>query len=192
MATITGTLKIRPARKDDLPAIMRLGYRAFKGRAMNEAVMPLHLRTNKDDPDAEALEFRLKRAQKNFDDPLVNNLVVVDDNELIVGWANWGAPPPPSPPQSAAEKAAAEEASEAKNVATAAELPSSVDRDAWWTIVRKTDELWAMLRDALTEEEYTRAWREYSFSNILCLNAFNTKSRPHAESAKKKRSFARS
>lgn len=148
-------LRVRPARRDEIPALCRIGREAFRGRPLTEAINPPHLVGEAG--DEAVVEFRAARQRRVFDDP-EKHFVVVEDAGAgageVAGYAIWHAYP--VGPVVAAPPPASETA-EAR-AARLAKLPPIVDVAALETLERETVLLDQTIRDALGEEGYENSW----------------------------------
>lgn len=145
---MSSTLHIREAREDDLPTMTRISIEAFRGRPMNEAKFPPHLRILPGDEDKVGPVTERRRARLGR--PNVHTLVVVDEADHVLGAAEWQSVPEPLVP------VLTPEAREARF----AELPSCVDRAAIEALERDGLLLDQTIRDALGEEGYDNSWCE--------------------------------
>lgn len=146
------TLRIREATEDDLPAMTRISIEAFRGRHMNEAMFPEHLRVRPG--DADRYDVILSRRRARLGRPNVHNLVVVNDTpegEVVVASAEWQSVPEPVVPELTPEARAARDAG----------FPASLDREAIAVLESESALLDQTIRDALGEEGYENSWCEY-------------------------------
>lgn len=143
-------LRIRKAQESDLPDMTRISIEAFRGRPMNEAQFPPHLRVLPGDGDKVGHITERRRAK--LDRPNVHVIVVVDDDDdgRVLGSAEWQSVPEPLVPYTTPEGREAE----------LAKLPSCIDRGAVVELVTESLLLDQTIRDALGEEEYENSWCE--------------------------------
>lgn len=135
MSSPPSQIRLREARKEEIPLLVSMLINAFRGRAMNEAFFPERLRVR--EGDADQLSFRSERMEKQYaardearqadpDEkrPQCHYLVAVEvleeegsgsspegGEETIVGYAEWvghrGAAPAPNSKESGDKAAAA-------------------------------------------------------------------------------------
>ncbi|KAH0495063.1 hypothetical protein TgHK011_008634 [Trichoderma gracile] len=88
------SLRLRPARDEDVPAMAALEVAAFLDSPMHKAMFPKRLRIKPGVQDQ--LEWNVARMRKGLADPNLHYLVVLTDapgrGEIIVGCAEWSAP----------------------------------------------------------------------------------------------------
>lgn len=146
-------LRIRKAREEDLPSMTRISIEAFRGRGMNEAKFPEHLRTETRDADRERLMTERRRAR--LDRPHVHVIVVVDDDEggeeRVLGSAEWQSVPEVIIPDLTPEQREARDAA----------LPPCVDVEAIAVLERECALLDQTIRDALGGGGYDSSWCEF-------------------------------
>lgn len=148
---MVSALKIREARIEELTAIVKLMVEAFRGRAMNEAFFPERLRTGSGDD--EEVAFRVENLAKRFDFENHHYIVVVDNDDNILGAAEWLSGDDPVVAMTEEERAA----NKAKGMAG---LPKGFDFAAAEQAGTEAAELDKSLRDALGEEAYKNSWSE--------------------------------
>ncbi|CAN8098115.1 unnamed protein product [Discula destructiva] len=150
------TLHIRDARKDEVHALINIGARAFKGRAMSEALFPKRLRAIDGQlmcSDAEKLqcqeesEFCVERLLRRIDDETEHFVVATDDHDAPIGYANWRSPLSNKPEEAKALESLLQE-----------EHPKTMDMEALAVISKGIAVLEAAIRDALGEDEFRRSW----------------------------------
>lgn len=94
LARIMHSLRLRPARDEDVPAMAALEVAAFLDSPMHKAMFPKRLRIKPGVQDQ--LEWNVARMRKGLADPSLHYLVVLTDvpgrGEIIVGCAEWAAP----------------------------------------------------------------------------------------------------
>ncbi|TFB02037.1 hypothetical protein CCMA1212_005675 [Trichoderma ghanense] len=94
LARIMHSLRLRPARDEDVPAMAALEVAAFLDSPMHKAMFPKRLRIKPGVQDQ--LEWNVARMRKGLADPGLHYLVVLTDapgrGEIIVGCAEWSAP----------------------------------------------------------------------------------------------------
>ncbi|KAL2289286.1 hypothetical protein FJTKL_02298 [Diaporthe vaccinii] len=143
---------IRYARKDELTAMVQLSITAFRhsGRQVNAALFPERLRINPGDTDE--IELSVRNMVRTFDYKNRHYVVAVDDQDTIMGWAEWTSREDP------VEELTPEER-EKKRAEGVSRLPASFDLQAAQQLGREAEELSKKLREALGEEGYQNSWR---------------------------------
>lgn len=147
---------IRYARKDELTAMAQLSITAFRhsGRQVNAALFPERLRMNPGDTDE--IEMSVRNMVRTFDHENRHYIVAVDEQDTIMGWAEWTSG------EDRIEELTPEE-QQKKKAEGIARLPKSFDLQAAQQLGREAEELSKKLREALGEEEYHNSW---SRSNV--------------------------
>lgn len=150
------SFNVRYARKDELTAMAQLSITAFRqsGRQVNAALFPEHLRVNPGDTDE--IDFSVRNMVRTFDYKNRHYIVVVDEQDTIMGWAEW----------TSGEDAIVDmtpEEREKKRAEGIARLPKSFDLDAAGRLGQDAEALSKRLREALSEEGYRNSW---SRSNV--------------------------
>ncbi|KAI7780377.1 hypothetical protein LA080_016101 [Diaporthe eres] len=142
---------IRYARKDELTAMVQLSITAFRhsGRQVNAALFPERLRINPGDTDE--IELSVRNMVRTFDYKNRHYVVAVDDQDTIMGWAEWTSREDP------VEELTPEER-EKKRAEGVSRLPASFDLQAAQQLGREAEELSKKLREALGEEGYQNSW----------------------------------
>lgn len=147
---------VRHARKDELNAMAQLSITAFRhsGRQVNAALFPEHLRVNPGDTDE--IEFSVKNMVRTFDYKNRHYIVAVDEQDAIMGWAEWTSGEDPIVEMTPEER-------EKKKAQDIARFPRSFDMEAAQRLGREAETLSQRLREALGEEGYRNSW---SRSNV--------------------------
>lgn len=152
---------IRYARKNELSAMAQLSINAFRhsGRQVNAALFPERLRVNSGDTDE--IKLSVRNMVRTFDYKNRHYIVAVDDQDTMMGWAEWTSG------EDSIEELTPEER-EKKRAEGIARLPASFDLQAAQQLGRQAEELSKKLREALGDEGYRNSW---SRSNItLAIN----------------------
>ncbi|KAK2601384.1 hypothetical protein N8I77_010839 [Diaporthe amygdali] len=144
-------IHVRYARQDELPAMAQLSITAFRqsGREVNAALFPEHLRVNPG--DADEIEFSVKNMARTFDNKSRHYVVAVDEQDTIMGWAEWTSGDEPVVEMTPEER-------EKKRAEGISRLPRSFDLQAAERLGREADELSKSLKEALGEEHYQNSW----------------------------------
>lgn len=138
-------LHLRNARKEEIPALVLLSEKAFRGRPLSDALFPEHLQT---DPN-ERYEFRAQIHLRKFDNEDLYYIVVADEDDTAVGYAIWQSPPKPG--------TSFQDAGTTKAILAGAK-PKFLDADVLATVEKGTAVLEKQIRDALGKEGYENAW----------------------------------
>lgn len=148
-------LHIRYARKDELPTMAQLSVTAFRhsGRQVNAALFPEHLRVNPGDTDE--IELSVRNMTRTFDYKNRHYIVAIDDEDTIMGWAEWTSGEDPIVEMTPEEL-------EKKRAEGIARLPKSFDLEAAERLGREAGELSKKLQEALGEEAYHNSWSRSS------------------------------
>lgn len=166
-------LRIRNAVASDVPQMTRLSIAAFRGRPMNDAMFPEHLRQRPGDIDRE--EVIGSRFLASLGKPGRHVILVVEEDDeedgaaelaegeedgrgRVLATAQWDAVPGPLV-QAPEEKAKA-----------LGGLPASFDKESLKEIEREGLLLDQTIRDAMGQEEYDNSWCKLTHSAI-CYNA---------------------
>lgn len=175
------TIRLREARKEDIPSLVPMLLKAFRGRAMNEAFFPERLRVNEGDVDQ--LAFRTYGIEQRFavrdeaqgggDPPETQHkryhyLVAVEDGgsgpgddddgaaETIVGYAEWVDM---TPTEKTEEELAKDKERQAQLAAERkARRPPSLDIEAVDAAYESIAVLEGFLKKALGEEGFANSW----------------------------------
>lgn len=147
--------RIRYARKDELAAMAQLSITAFRhsGRQVNAALFPERLRVSPGDTDE--IDFSVRNMSRTFDYENHHYVVAVDDEDTIMGWAEWTSGEDPGTDMTPEER-------EKKKADGIARLPKSFDLEAAQQLGREAEELSKRLREALGEEGYRNSWSRSS------------------------------
>lgn len=147
---------VRYARKDELTAMAQLSITAFRhsGRQVNAALFPEHLRVNPGDTDE--IDFSVRNMVRTFDYKNRHYIVVVDEQDTIMGWAEWASGEDPRVEMTPDEL-------EKKRTEGVARLPKSFDLEAAGRLGQEAEALSKRLREALGEDGYRDSW---SRSNV--------------------------
>lgn len=150
------SFNIRYARKDELTAMAQLSITAFRhsGRQVNAALFPEHLRVNPGDTDE--VDFSVRNMVRTFDYKNRHYIVVVDEQDTIMGWAEWISGEDPIVEMTPEER-------EKKKAEGIARLPKSFDLEAAQRLGQEAETLSERLREALGKEGYRNSW---SRSNV--------------------------
>lgn len=134
----------------------QLSINAFRhsGRQVNAALFPERLRVNPGDTDE--IELSVRNMVRTFDYKNRHYIVAVDEQDAIMGWAEWTSGEDPIEELTPEER-------DKKKAEGIARLPKSFDLQAAQQLGREADELSKKLREALDEEEYQNSW---SRSNV--------------------------
>lgn len=153
---MTEPSKVRYARHDELPAMAQLSITSFRhsGRQVNAALFPEHLRINPGDIDE--VDFSVKNMARNFENKNHHYIVAVDEQDTIMGWAEWISGEDPVVEMTPDER-------EKKRAENLARLPKSLDLQAAERLGKEAEELSIKLKEALGEEQYRNSW---SRSNV--------------------------
>lgn len=152
------SLQIRHACETELPTIVQLMITAFRGRAMNDTFFPDHLRSS--NGYSEELKFRTRNISRNFDNKHRHRIVVVDDRDLVLGYAEWTNGGDPVVGITSEER-------DKKKSEGIKRLPEGFDLQAAEKAMREIEMLSDMLKEALGREGYENSWSE------LCLSTCN-------------------
>lgn len=149
-------MQVRHARKNELSAMAQLSITAFRhsGRQVNAALFPERLRVNPGDTDE--IELSVRNMVRTFDYENRHYIVAVDDQDTIMGWAEWTSGEDPIEELTPEER-------EKKKADGIARLPASFDLQAAQQLGREAEELSKKLREVLGEEGYQNSW---SRSNV--------------------------
>ncbi|KAG8157282.1 hypothetical protein KVR01_012990 [Diaporthe batatas] len=150
-------LKIRYARKNELPTMAQLSVTAFRhsGRQVNAALFPQHLRINPGDSDE--IDFSASTMAMNFEKKNHHYIVVADEQEGILGWAEWTSGEDPAVDITPEER-------EKKRAEGIARLPKSMDLQAAQKLGQEAADLSKRLKEALGEDQYQNSW---SLSSVV-------------------------
>lgn len=134
----------------------QLSITAFRhsGRQVNAALFPERLRIEPN--DADEIDFSTRKMGRTFDYKNRHYIVAVDEQDAIMGWAEWTSGEDPTAEMTPEER-------EKKKAEGIARLPKSFDLEAAERLGREAEELSERLREALGEEGYRNSW---SRSNI--------------------------
>lgn len=150
-------VSVRYARKGELQTMAQLSVTAFRhsGRRVNAALFPEHLRTKPGDTDE--VEFTFKNLWRTFESRNRHYVVAVDEQDAIMGWAEWTSGEDPVVAMTPEEKKTTE----------VARLPESLDLDAAKRLGREAEELSAKLIEALGEEGYRNSWSRSNVTLVM-------------------------
>ncbi|KAL1863019.1 hypothetical protein Daus18300_008175 [Diaporthe australafricana] len=142
---------IRYAREDELPAMVQLSVIAFRhsGRPVNAALFPERLRVNPGDTDE--IEFTVRNTARTFANENRHYVVAVDEQDTIMGWAEWTSGDDPIVDMTPDER-------DRKRAEGIARLPKSFDLQAAERLGREAEELSEKLEEVLGEEDYRNSW----------------------------------
>lgn len=142
---MSSPLQVRKAHPSEIPIITQLQINAFRGRALNDALFPEHLRVSPGDQDE--LAHRIRGLERVFANPNRHHLVCVDENDIIMGYAEWSSGEDPI-----------WEVTEEERAARLARAPKSLDLEAAERIGREAAVLERTLKTALGDEGFRNAW----------------------------------
>lgn len=145
----------------------QLSITAFRhsGRQVNAALFPEHLRVNSGDTDE--IEFSVKNMVRTFDYRNGHYIVAVDEQDAIMGWAEWTSGEDPTAEMTPGER-------EKKKAEGIARLPKSFDLEAAQRLGQEAETLSERLREALGEEGYRNSWsRSNKILAVLEKSIFN-------------------
>lgn len=133
----------------------QLSVTAFRhsGRQVNAALFPEHLRVNPGDTDE--IELSVRNMTRSFDYKNRHYVVAVDDEDTIMGWAEWTSGEDPIVEMTPEER-------EKKRAEGIARLPKSFDLQAAQQLGQEAEKLSEKLREALGEEVYHNSWSRSS------------------------------
>lgn len=143
------SIQIRRARQNELPAIVQLMITAFRGRAMNDAFFPKHLRV--DTGDSDEFELRTKNISRNFGNQNRHHIVVVDEADRVLGYAEWTNGDDPIVDMTPEER-------NKKRLEDIKVLPKTFDLQAAERAMREIEPLSNKLKEALGKEGYDNSW----------------------------------
>lgn len=134
----------------------QLSITAFRhsGRQVNAALFPERLRVNPGDTDE--IELSVRNMVRTFDYKNRHYIVAVDEQDTIMGWAEWTSGEDPIEELTPEER-------DKKRAEGIARLPKSFDLQAAQQLGQEAEELSKKLREALGEEGYQNSW---SGSNV--------------------------
>lgn len=138
----------------------QLSITAFRhsGRQVNAALFPECLRVSPGDTDE--IEFSVGNMARTFDYENHHYIVAVDDEDTIMGWAEWTSGEDPRTDITPEER-------EQKRAEGIARLPKSFDLEAAQRLGREAEELSKKLREALGEEGYRNSWSRSSITPAI-------------------------
>lgn len=116
---------------------------------MNDAFFPERLRVNPGDSDE--LAFRIRNISKAFGDKHRHHIVAVDDDDKVMGYAEWTDGEGPVVNMTPEER-------EKKKAEGLAMLPRSLDLAAAEKAMQEAEVLFSRLREALGTEGYVNSW----------------------------------
>ena len=138
-------------RRMEIATMAQLSITAFRhsGRQVNAALFPERLRVNPGDSDE--VDFSVRNMARNFDNQNHHYILAVNEQDTIIGWAEWtsGEDPIVEVTPDEREKKAAE---------GIARLPKGFDLQAAQRLGKEAEELSKRLREALGEGEYQSSW----------------------------------
>ena len=142
---------IRYAQRDELPAMAQLSITSFRqsGRQVNAALFPERLRVKPGDTDE--VDFSVRNMARTFDYKNRHYVVAVNNQDDIMGWAEWTSGEDPVEEMTPDER-------DKKRAEGLARLPRSFDLEAAQRLGREAEGLSNKLREALGEEGYRNSW----------------------------------
>ncbi|KUI70014.1 hypothetical protein VM1G_04737 [Cytospora mali] len=143
------SLHIRHARETESHTIAQLLITAFRGRAMNDAIFPEHLRG--DTGASEELELRAGNLARSIGNNNHHHIVVADDADEVVGYAEWVDGEDPVVDMTPEER-------KKKRAERIEKLPKSLDLEAFDRAMAELVPLFDMLKGALGKEGYNNSW----------------------------------
>lgn len=146
------SLDIRYAREAELPGIVQLMITAFRGRAMNDAFFPEHLKRI-NDGDSDELEFRTRNISRSFGSENRHHVVAVDEQDQVLGYAEWAD----GLDDTVVDDMTPEER-DSKKAEGIKRLPKSFDLNAAEKAMREMEPLSDKLREVLGREGYANSW----------------------------------
>ncbi|KAK0766300.1 hypothetical protein N5P37_000021 [Trichoderma harzianum] len=165
--SIMHSLRLRPARDEDVPAMAALEVAAFLDSPMHKAMFPKRLRTKPGTQDQ--LEWNISRMRKGLADPNLHYLVVLteapEEGEIIVGCAEWSAPAGDEYESGDNEEEGKSEEEKAKDMELRlARLPPFLDKGALLDANDEVMELIEKSKDAFQGENRHKMWTLNSIS----------------------------
>ncbi|KAL7936446.1 acyl-CoA N-acyltransferase [Trichoderma chlorosporum] len=158
------SLRLRPARDEDVPAMAALEVAAFLDSPMHRAMFPKRLRIKPGIQDQ--LEWNMSRMRKGMSDPNLHYLVVLaggaDEGDIIVGCAEWSAPAASDDEDDDEGKSAEEKAKDME--LRLARLPPFLDKGALLDANDEVMELIEKSKDAFRGENRHKMWTLNSIS----------------------------
>ncbi|PTB68163.1 acyl-CoA N-acyltransferase [Trichoderma citrinoviride] len=159
------SLRLRPARDEDVPAMAALEVAAFLDSPMHKAMFPKRLRIKPGVQDQ--LEWNVARMRRGLADPNLHYLVVLTDapgrGEIIIGCAEWSAPAPAHDRHG--DDGEEDEEEKARDLELRmARLPPFLDKSALLDANDEVMELIAKSKDAFRGQNRHRMWTLNSIS----------------------------
>ncbi|KAI3394533.1 hypothetical protein diail_2582 [Diaporthe ilicicola] len=150
---------IRYAREDELVAMAQLSVTAFRqsGRQVNAALFPERLRVNPGDTDE--VRFSIGNMAHSFRTENHSHIVAVDEQNTIMGWAEWTSGDDPIIEMTPDER-------EKERAERVARVPKSLDLEAAERLGREAGQLSKKLEEALGEGEYHNSWSRSDISPV--------------------------
>lgn len=135
----------------------QLSVTAFRhsGRRVNAALFPERLRVKPGDTDE--VEFTFKNLWRTFEYRNRHYVVAVDEQDAIMGWAEWTSGDDPIVAMTPDEQKTAE----------TTRLPESLDLNAAQRLGREAGELSKKLREALGEDAYRNSWSRSNVTLVM-------------------------
>lgn len=122
---------------------------------MNDAFFPERLRVNPG--DADELEFRTRNISRDFGSKIRHHIVVVDEEDKVLGYAEWTNGNDPVVDMTPEER-------DKKREEWIKRLPKSFDLQAAERVMKEVEPLSKMLKVTLGQKGYENSWSRSSSS----------------------------